>query len=89
VKKTKQNYKRVKNKAHNIRRILYGVSPPPPVYYTDSGFDNDPSEDRQSTAAQLSKSLRLKITRIDVDVNAVINSNRKQAHQSHTSHYEK
>jgi hypothetical protein len=28
----------------------------------------------------LSKSLRLKITRIDVDVNAVINSSRKQAH---------
>jgi hypothetical protein len=23
-----------KNKAHDIRRILYGVSPPPPVYYT-------------------------------------------------------
>jgi hypothetical protein len=38
---------------------------------------------------QLSNSLRLKITRIDVDVNAVINSNRKQAHQSHTPHYEK
>jgi hypothetical protein len=38
---------------------------------------------------QLSISLRLKITRIDVDVNAVINSNRKQAHQSHTPHYEK
>jgi hypothetical protein len=38
---------------------------------------------------QLSNSLRLKITRTDVDVNAVINSNRKQAHQSHTPHYEK
>jgi hypothetical protein len=38
---------------------------------------------------QLSNSLRLKITRIDVDVNAVINRNRKQAHQSHTPHYEK
>jgi hypothetical protein len=38
---------------------------------------------------QLSNSLRLKITRIDVDVNAVINSNRKQAHESHTPHYEK
>jgi hypothetical protein len=38
---------------------------------------------------QLSKSLRLKMTRIDVDVNAVINSKRKQAHQSHTAHYEK
>jgi hypothetical protein len=35
---------------------------------------------------QLSNSLHLKITRIDVDVNAVIDSNRKQAHQSHTSH---
>jgi hypothetical protein len=35
---------------------------------------------------QLSNSLRL--TRIDVDV-IVINSNRKQAHQSHTPHYEK
>jgi hypothetical protein len=38
---------------------------------------------------QLSNSLRLKITRTDVDVNAVINSNRKQAHQTHTPHYEK
>jgi hypothetical protein len=55
----------------------------------DSGFDNDHSEDRQSAAAQLPNSLRLKITRIDVDVNAVINSNWKQAHQSHTPHYEK
>jgi hypothetical protein len=36
-----------------------------------------------------SKSLRLKITRIDVDVNALINSNRKQAHQPHTLHYKK
>jgi hypothetical protein len=35
---------------------------------------------------QLSNSLRLKITRIEV---GVINSNRKQAHQSHTPHYEK
>jgi hypothetical protein len=34
-------------------------------------------------------SLRLKITRIVTDANAVINSNRKQAHQSHTPHYEK
>jgi hypothetical protein len=69
--------------------ILYGVSPPLAVYYTDSGFDNDHREDRQSAAAQLSNSLRLKITRIDVDVNAVINSNRKQVYQSHTPHYEK
>jgi hypothetical protein len=38
---------------------------------------------------QLSNSLLLKITRIHVDVNAVINSNRKQAHQSHMPHYEK
>jgi hypothetical protein len=38
---------------------------------------------------QLSNSLRLKITRIDVDVNAVINSNRKQVHQPHRPHYEK
>jgi hypothetical protein len=38
---------------------------------------------------QSSNSLRLKITRIDVDDNAVINSNRKQAHQSHTPHDEK
>jgi hypothetical protein len=37
---------------------------------------------------QLSSFLRLKITRIDVDVNAVINSNRKQAHQSHPSLWE-
>jgi hypothetical protein len=51
----------LKNKAHDIRCILYVVSPPSPVYYTDSGFDNDHSED----------------------------SNRKQAHQSHTPHYEK
>jgi hypothetical protein len=36
---------------------------------------------------QLPNSLRLKITHTDVDVNA-INSNRKQAHQSHTPHYE-
>jgi hypothetical protein len=38
---------------------------------------------------QFSNPLRLKITRIDVDVNAVINSNRKLAHPSHTPHYEK
>jgi hypothetical protein len=38
---------------------------------------------------QLSNFLRLKITRIDVHVNTVINSNRKQAHQSHTAHYKK
>jgi hypothetical protein len=38
---------------------------------------------------QLSNSLRLKITRIDVDVNAVMNSNRKQAQQSHKPHNEK
>jgi hypothetical protein len=38
---------------------------------------------------QLSNSLPLKITRIDVDINAVINSNRKQEHQSHMPHYEK
>jgi hypothetical protein len=38
---------------------------------------------------RLSNSLRLKITRIDGDVNAVITSNRKQAHQSRTPHYEK
>jgi hypothetical protein len=35
----------VKNKAHNIRRILYGISPLPPVYYMDSGFDNDHSDE--------------------------------------------
>jgi hypothetical protein len=38
---------------------------------------------------QFSNSLRMEITRTDVDVNAVINSNRKQAHQSHTPHYKK
>jgi hypothetical protein len=38
---------------------------------------------------KMSNSLRLEITRIDVDVNTVINSNRKQAHQSHTPHYQK
>jgi hypothetical protein len=43
--KIKQNYERVKHKAHNIRRTLYGVSPPPPLYYTDSGFDNDHSDE--------------------------------------------
>ncbi|XP_026821623.1 zinc finger BED domain-containing protein 5-like [Rhopalosiphum maidis] len=36
---------------------------------------------------KLSNSLRLKITKIDVDVIAVINHNRKQAHTSHTPHY--
>jgi hypothetical protein len=35
---------------------------------------------------QLSKCLRLKITRIDVDVNAIINSNRKRSHKSQTPH---
>jgi hypothetical protein len=65
--------KSVTNKAHNISRILYGVSPPPPIYYTDSGFDNDHKE----------------ITRNGVDVNVIVNSNRKQAHQSHAPHYEK
>jgi hypothetical protein len=38
---------------------------------------------------QLWNSLLLKITHIGVDVNAVINCNRKQAHQSHAPHYEK
>lgn len=38
---------------------------------------------------QLPNSLRLKITNIDVDINAVINSNRKQAHPSHKPHLEK
>jgi hypothetical protein len=38
---------------------------------------------------QFSDSLYLKIARSDVDINAAINSNRKQAHQSHTPHYEK
>jgi hypothetical protein len=51
--KNKTKLEKDKNKAHNIRRILYGVSPPPSVYYTDSGFDNDHSEDMQSAAAQL------------------------------------
>jgi hypothetical protein len=98
------------------------------VYYTDSEFENDRSDEEliQQTCPtisaealkvllpfsssyicevgfsamtgmktkfrnklQLSNPLRLKITRIDVDVNAVINSNRKQMHQSHTPHYEK
>jgi hypothetical protein len=144
--------KGVKNKARNIRHIFYGVSPHPPLYYTDSGLDNDHSDEelidlseetslklnfnrrkltqvwlsvRQTCPTlsaealkvllpfsssyicevgysavvgmktkfrnklQLSNSLLLKITRIDVDVSAVINSNRKQAHQSHTPHYEK
>jgi hypothetical protein len=72
-----------------MRRILYGVSPPPPVYYTELWCDNDHSKDRKSAAAQLSISLRLKITRPGVDVNTVTNSTRKQVHQSHTPHYEK
>jgi hypothetical protein len=38
---------------------------------------------------QFSNSLRLKIIRIDLDVNAVINSNRQEVHKSHTPHYEK
>jgi hypothetical protein len=33
--------------------MLDGVSPPPSLYYTDSGFDNDHSEDRQSAAAAI------------------------------------
>ncbi|XP_013788127.1 zinc finger BED domain-containing protein 5-like [Limulus polyphemus] len=33
---------------------------------------------------QLSNSLRLKLTYIDVDVNAILDSNKKQAHPSHT-----
>lgn len=36
---------------------------------------------------QLSHSLRLKINKIDVDVGAVINNSRKQAHSSHTPNY--
>lgn len=36
---------------------------------------------------QLSHSLRLKVTKIDVDVGAVINNSRKQAHSSHTPNY--
>lgn len=36
---------------------------------------------------QLSHSLRLKIIKIDVDVGAVINNSRKQAHSSHTPNY--
>ncbi|XP_013793863.1 protein FAM200A-like [Limulus polyphemus] len=36
---------------------------------------------------QLSNSLRLKLTHIDVDVNAILDSNKKQAHPSHTPHY--
>jgi len=36
---------------------------------------------------QLSNSLRLKITKIDVGVGAVINNSRKQAHSSHMSNY--
>jgi hypothetical protein len=47
--KTKQNLKRVKNKAHNIRRISPSIS----ILYRQ-GFDNDHSEDRQSAAAQCS-----------------------------------
>jgi len=36
---------------------------------------------------QLSHSLRLKVSKIDVDVGAVINNSRKQAHSSHTPNY--
>jgi hypothetical protein len=43
---------------------------------------------KNKTKLEKGKKIRQK-TRIDVDVNAVINSNRKQAHQSHTPHYEK
>jgi hypothetical protein len=35
----------------------------------------------------LSNSLQLKITKIDVDVNDVIKHNRKQAHILHTPYY--
>jgi hypothetical protein len=45
--------------------------------------------ENQISTLQLSNSLRLEITPIYVDVNAVINSNRKQAHKSHRPHYEK
>jgi hypothetical protein len=56
--KNKNNDKIVKNKAHNIRRILHGVSPPLPVYHTDSGFDNDRSDDE---LIDLSKDTSLKL----------------------------
>ncbi|KAL4148808.1 hypothetical protein QTP88_002960 [Uroleucon formosanum] len=36
---------------------------------------------------QLSHSLRLKVSKINVDVGAVINNSRKQAHSSHTPNY--
>lgn len=44
-------------------------------------------KNKHQNKLKLSNSLRLKITKIDVDVNAVINHNRKQAHISHTPHY--
>ena len=36
---------------------------------------------------QLANSLRLKLTHIDVDMNAILVNNKKQAHPSHTPHY--
>jgi tRNA A37 threonylcarbamoyltransferase TsaD len=56
-------------------------------YICEVGFSGMKTKFRNKL--QLSNSLRLKITRIGVDVNAVINSNRKQAHQSHTPIYGK
>jgi hypothetical protein len=42
--KTKRNYKRVQNKGHNMRRILYGVSLPPPSILHGSGIRQGPQQ---------------------------------------------
>jgi hypothetical protein len=61
--KNKTKLEKGKNKAHNTRihHVLYGVSPPPPVYsyYMDSGFDNDHSEDRHSSGWLFNKRVQL------------------------------
>jgi len=45
------------------------------------------SKNKHRNKLNLTNSLRLKITKIDVDANNVINHNRKQAHISYTPHY--
>jgi hypothetical protein len=52
-------------------------------------FDNGGNENQILKQAAIVELLAPGKTLIDVDVNAVINSNRKQGHQLHTPHYEK
>jgi hypothetical protein len=82
VKKKSEKGKKLR---HTIYAVYYTVHLPLPQY----NVRIRDSTTATATIAQLSKSLRLKITRIDVDVKAVMNSNREQGHQSHTPHYQK